>query len=91
MATLCSWRATAELYEGMSVRSATGAECAPTPTWPEGPKIGRRRPGASHTRGHGDQVTDGSTPNCRSAGPARRAYMSEGQPRPGALRAPLKS
>jgi hypothetical protein len=36
-------RATADLSGEMSVQSAAGAERAPTPTWPGGPKIGRRR------------------------------------------------
>jgi hypothetical protein len=65
------------------VRSAAGLSCATAPTWPEGPKEGSRRPGASRSpRG---QPVDGccadlqsafaarGTPACTAASLARRA------------------
>jgi len=39
------------------VRSAAGVECAPTPTWPGGPKVGRRRPAHHGPPGDGDLAT----------------------------------
>lgn len=77
-------------YGGMSVWSATGVECAPTPTWPGGPKIGRRRPARHGPPGDDDLVAAGScavlwsTDSARSASahrppaPARRAPRALG-------------
>jgi hypothetical protein len=59
----CTPRTSADPHGGMSARSAAGAECAPTPTWPGGPKIGRRRPARNGPR-DSDYETDGSTPCC---------------------------
>jgi hypothetical protein len=66
-----------------------GVECAPAPTWPEGAKGRQPAPGAPQS--------PRTQASCRrllrrltvSACGARRFCMCRGQPRPGALRAPL--
>src|ERR1022692_3720492 len=65
-----------------------GAECAPTPTWPEEPKIGRGRPARHRPPGTATWLRTDTAP---CSGPrARRVALPKirGQPRPGALRAP---
>lgn len=86
MATSCSSRTSADPYGGMSAGSAAGVECAPAPTWPEGPKIGSRRPAHHGPPSNGDLVTDGSCAVLRSARSTRGAYQDR-RPAP-ARRAP---
>ena len=92
MATSCSWRATADLYGGMSVRSAAGAElCADADVARKGLRSagGARRvtvPPVTVTwrRTVADAVL-------QSACLVRGASKISGHPRLGALRAPLKT
>ena len=88
MATSCSLRASADPYGEMAARSVVGAECAPTPTWPEGPKIGRRRPARHGLPSDRYQVTDRSSAVLRSAQSTRVALpRSTSSPARRALRA----
>ena len=67
-----------------------GVECAPAPTWPEGPKEGSRRPRATVPLAASQLRADAAPPTVSACG--RAALLHVRWPaRPGALRAPLKS